>query len=450
MIKQTKINKTLFLLKAVFDGKTLNQDVIKKKNVITEFISKKEAIIYLGDKTKYDKESLKTLATSLTNLNRTYQLDINTFVTKTIKEEDVIIEIVEKYILKNGEVYTLKADKKKTKTDLLLVGLTKSGKDIFKVTERESKAINFAKSFQMMPNNKLNSVNYADELNKIFTPIKNVSVKVLTLPDIKKLKMGLLLGVNRGSEYDARVVVLEYKGLPSSKEKTVAVGKGIMFDSGGFSLKGGGHMSGMKFDMSGTAILAGAMKLISFNKPKTNFSMVFPLTDNMIDKKAQTVDAVQTSMNGKTVEINNTDAEGRLILADGITYAIRNLKATKIIDVATLTGAVISALGSTYTGTWTTEEKDWELVQKSAKAKNELVWRLPFHKDFIKFMKKSPIADLRNTDETGKGGSSSAAMFLKEFTENIPYIHFDIAGTSEINGVAKGALVKTISEMANG
>ncbi|MCK5867274.1 MAG: leucyl aminopeptidase family protein, partial [Mycoplasmataceae bacterium] len=236
---------------------------------------------------------------------------------------------------------------------------------------------------------------------------------------------------------------------PSSKEKTTYVGKGIMFDSGGYSIKTGRHMSGMKYDMSGSAIIAGAMKLISKNKPKANISAVLMLTDNSIGTSARSVDGVDISMSGKTVEVNNTDAEGRLVLADGITYAIKKLNTTRIIDVATLTGAVLVALGNTYTGVWTTEEKDWETVSKAAKVKDELVWRLPFHEDFDKYIKNSKIADLRNTDFTGKGGSSSAAGFLRHFTEGKPFVHFDIAGTADVNENATAVMTKTLAEAAN-
>ncbi|NQZ66291.1 MAG: leucyl aminopeptidase family protein [Mycoplasmatales bacterium] len=450
MIKQWNKNKKDFVLKAFFDSKKINKDIIKKNNSITEMVSEKEAYIYLGKESEYNKESLMKTIQVLIGLQRTYLLDVESFLNKNLEEKHFVSRLVEAYVLKNGEVYSLKSKKPENKLNLVLLNLSKEGKEAFKMSEREAEAMNFAKSFQMMPNNVLNSVNYANELKKIFSKMENISVKVLTLPEIKKLKMGLLLGVNKGSEHDARVVILEYKGNPKSKEKTVAVGKGIMFDSGGYSLKPSNYMGGMKFDMSATAILAGAMKLISHNKPKTNFSVVLPMTDNMIGTKAQTVDSVQTSMNGKTVEINNADAEGRLILADGITYAIRNLKATKIIDMATLTGAILVSLGATYTGIWTTDDKDWEVVKKAAENKNELVWRMPFHEDFVEYMKKSPIADIRNAKNNSYGGASAAAMFLKEFTEGVPYIHMDIAGTAEQNGFAKGVLVKTIAEIANG
>ena len=203
---------------------------------------------------------------------------------------------------------------------------------------------------QITPPGIQTSVNLAADIKKELSKFKNLSVKVLTKAQMKSLGMGLALGVNAGSADEARTVIVEYKGNKSSKDKTAVIGKGIIFDSGGVNLKPSSAIRGMKYDMSGAAIVAGTMKAIAQLKPKTNFSGIMVLTDNKVDAKAQLPDSVQKSMNGKTVEINNTDAEGRLVMADGITYAVRNLKATRIMDVATLTGAVVSALGSTYTG----------------------------------------------------------------------------------------------------
>lgn len=450
MIKITTKNKTQFVLKAAFDEKGLNKDVIKKVNTITEFISKREAVIFLGKKADFNKDTLISAAKLLAKTKRDLQIDVKTFITKNVNEAEVVTAITENYIYINGEVYTLKTKKKEEPSNINLINVTANGKKIFVTAKKETEVRNWARSFQVMPPNKLNSVNYADTLKKEFTKIKNVSVKVLNKKQIEELKMGLLLGVNRGSEYDARVVVLEYKGDPSSKEKTVLVGKGIMFDAGGYSIKTGKFMQGMKYDMSGTAIVAGAMKLIADNKPKQNISVVMPLTDNMIGTKAQTVDSVQTSMNGMTVEVNNTDAEGRLVLADAITYSVRKLKATRIIDVATLTGAILVALGHTYVGAWATDDKDWAKFAKAADAKGESVWRMPLHNDFIKYMKGSKIADLKNTDYTGMGGSITAAMFLKEFTEGVPYIHLDVAGTADVNDESTGVMIKTLAEFVNG
>ena len=450
MIKETTKKTKNITLKAIFDSKKNNKKMIKIQNHITEFLSENKALIYLGNKKNFNLQELKKVAQIIKNLKRDFQIDIPTFITRKIKEALIVREITEAYILEKGDLFNLKTSQKSKENDLYLFGLTKKGKEQFLISKNETKIRNWTRSFQTMPPNILNSVKYANELKKEFQKIKNVNVKILDKKEIEDLKMGLLIAVNRGSEYEPKIVVVEYKGRPNSKEKTVYIGKGIMFDSGGYSLKPSNFIRGMKYDMSGTAIVAGAMRLIANNKPKANISIVMPLTDNMIGKKAQTVDAVWTSMNGKTVEINNTDAEGRLILADAITYSIRNLKATRIIDVATLTGAMKHALGSAYTGIWTTSDKDWELMDFSAKAKGEMIWKMPFNDAFIEGMKKSKIADLFNTNYSNfGGGSAAAATWLKEFTENVPFIHFDVAGTADINGNPSGVLVKTLAEFAN-
>ena len=450
MIKNTTLKKTNFVLEAAFDEKSLNKAIIKKENVITELVESNKAFIFLGKKRDFNKDKMTKVAKSISKPNRDYEIDIKTFVTKDVPEGTIVRLLVEEHLLVNNNVFTMKTNKKAKEATVNLFNLTKVGKEEFKIAKEETDVRNWARSFQIMPPNVLNSENYADMLKEEFSKIKNVSVKVLNKKQIETLKMGLLLGVNRGSEHEPRVVIVEYKGNPTSKDKTVIVGKGIMFDSGGYSLKPGRFMLGMKYDMSGTAIAAGAMKLISKNKPKKNISIVLPLTDNKIGKMAQTTDSVQISMNGKSVEINNTDAEGRLALADGITYAVRKLKATKIIDVATLTGAVLTSLGNTYTGVWATDNKDWSKIEKAANTKGENIWRMPFHSDFSTFIKGSKIADLKNTDLSGLGGSSSAAMFLKEFTENVPYVHLDVAGTADVKDNPTGVMIKTLAEFVNG
>ena len=306
--------------------------------------------------------------------------------------------------------------------------------------------MNFARSLQATSPNILNSVKLANDIKKFLSSEKNLKVKILTKSEIVKNKMGLLLVVNSGSNHDPRVVVIEYKGDAKSKEKQALVGKGITFDAGGYNIKTGVHMLGMKYDMSATAIIAGAMKAIAKSKPKKNIVAVLCMTDNIVSKTSTVPDSVVTSMNGMSVEINNTDAEGRLVLADGITYAIRKCGATKILDMSTLTGAIIVALGKTYSGVWATNDSDYLQIKHASFKANEKIWRMPFNNDFLRFMKASPVADLRNTDYTGEGGSNSAAMFLKSFTEKLPYIHLDIAGTANVKDTPTSCLVKTIYE----
>ena len=217
--------------------------------------------------------------------------------------------------------------------------------------------------------------------------------------------MNLLLAVNSGSNYEPRVVVIEYKGDTTSNKKDAFVGKGITFDAGGYNIKTGKYMLGMKYDMSATAIITAAMKCIAIKKPKKNVVAVLCITDNIVSKTSTLPDSIITSMNGMTVEINNTDAEGRLVLADGITYAIRKCNATRIIDLSTLTGAIITALGTTYAGIWSTCDNCFNKMSDAAKWADENIWRMPFHKDYIRFMKKVKVADIKNTNYDGEGSS---------------------------------------------
>ncbi len=451
MIKLGNQNKKLFTLVAVFDKTKISKEVLKEKNVVTTFPTEKEAYIYLGKEANYTIETLReAIAKIVTENKRGFNVVVSTFVTKNIEEETVVKLFIEDVTFKTTITWNKKTGKEANKPakEIILTNIKKAkSKDIAKESMILAEAQTFVRNAQNMAPNECTSTILADIYKKEFNGVSNVSVKVLNKAEIEKLGMGLLLAVNMGSNDDARVVIMEYKGDKSSKEKTVMVGKGITFDAGGMNIKTGRNILGMKYDMSGSAVVVGAMKAISQFKPKANISIVAPLTDNKVSKTAGLPDSVWTSMNGKTVEINNTDAEGRLVMADGITYAVRKLKATRIIDIATLTGAVLSALGHTYTGVWATKDEDWKLVEKTAKEQNELVWRMPFHADFSKFIKKSNVADLKNTDLTGMGGSSSAAMFLKEFTEDVPYIHFDIAGTADANGECMGPMVKTLAKL---
>ena len=451
MIKIIKQNQTTFTLQGVFADNKTKKDLVKKQNAITEFPDKKIAYIYLGKKAGWNHDSLAATVRSINAADRReYQIDVPTYLGGKVNEELLVHEFLEVISFEQADLYNVKTSKdvKKKKNKLGLINTSAVGKKAYAKTEIIINARNWTRQLQIMPPNVLTSEKFADLVKDEFKGVTTVKVKVLNKANIKKLKMGLLLSVNLGSAYEPRVVIIEYKGNPTSKDKTVLVGKGVTFDAGGYSIKTGSHMSGMKYDMSGAAIAAGSMKAIAALKPKSNYSIILVMTDNMVNSIASTPDAVFTSMNGKTVEINNTDAEGRLALADGLCYAVRHLKATRVMDIATLTGAVVSALGNTYSGVWATSDSAWKDVEVAAKNTHENVWRMPFHKDYVKYMKASDVADLKNTDLTGNGGSSSAAMFLKEFTEKVEYVHFDVAGTADVKHKPKGVMVKTLVEMA--
>ncbi len=448
-----KANKNDFLLIGFFDEDKLKEkNLVKTKNYITEFADKNLAYIYLGTKKDFDVVSLKEIIRKIVRLNvRNYQIEAKSFVSTQVSLSEVVNSFVDIDEYENGKnLYCAKSTKKENKISLsIIVSDKKISSEVAKTLEI-AQCVNTARKLQATPPNICNSEWLAKEMEAMFKGIKNsnLKIRVLSKREIEKEKMGLLLSVNRGSAYEARLVVIEFNNNPKSKEKIALIGKGITFDSGGYNLKPSQHILGMKYDMSGAAICAAAMKGIVSLNPKVNVCAVLPLTDNRVSADAQLPDSIWTSMSGKTVEVNNTDAEGRLILADAITYAVKKLKPSQIIDVATLTGAIIVALGTTYTGTWSTDDKAYDKLLRAADKQNELIWRMPFHNDFIKNIKASKFADYKNTDLSGKGGSNSAAMFLKEFTEGTKYIHLDIAGTGGDGDEPRGTMVKTLIQFA--
>ncbi|MEA4276594.1 M17 family metallopeptidase [Mycoplasma sp. 21DD0573] len=454
MIKTVdKVRNNSMLLKAVYkNDENLPSTLIQKNNVVTEYFDKNEALVFMGEKDKLSFDSVAKFAKGFfTNQGRDIQVDLDSFVTEKVTLAQVVKAFVEVYNYVNADLYSAKTAKKDEKFAISLLSVKDENEyaDALKQAVVLSEAVNFARNLQVTPPNICNSEWLAEVVRKDLEQYSNLKVAVLNKKQIEEQKMGLLLSVNRGSMFEPRVVVIEYNGNPESNEKTVYVGKGITFDSGGYNIKTGRNMLGMKFDMSGSVFVASALKAIAQLKPKTNVAAIMCITDNRVNGDASLPDSVWTSMNGKTVEINNTDAEGRLVMADGLTYAVRNLKATRLVDVATLTGAILVALGQTYTGAWATTDAAWEELLKAAKEQNELVWRMPLDEAFAKEIRNSVVADLKNTDLSGiGGGSSSAAMFLKEFTEDVEYIHLDVAGTADIASRPTGVMVKTLTQLA--
>ena len=250
-----------------------------------------------------------------------------------------------------------------------------------------------------------------------------------TIFDRKKLeaeKMGLILAVGRGAAVDPCLIQLSYKGNPSSKEHIVLVGKGITYDTGGLSIKTADGMVTMKSDMAGAATVLHAVHQAAALKLKINVTALAPCAENAVDAKSYKPGDVYTGYGGKTVEINNTDAEGRLVLADAISYAAKNLKPSCIIDFATLTGAIIIALGEEIAGFFTKDDKLADKLLAASAASGDLLWRMPMHTDYRDAL-KSDIADIIHTG--GKDGSAiKAALFLQEFAGNVPFVHVDFAG----------------------
>lgn len=247
---------------------------------------------------------------------------------------------------------------------------------------------------------------------------------------LEKEGMGLILAVNRGSEVSPVFVQVEYRGNPKDSSRIVLIGKGILYDTGGLSLKPTDNMLTMKCDMAGAATVLGAVKVAAELGLKVNVTALFPLTENCIDAKSYKLGDVYRSFDGKTVEITNTDAEGRLVLADSIAYAVKNLRPTAVIDLATLTGACVVALGDDIAGLFCNDDELAEELFEASEKCDELSWRLPVHNDYFEAF-KSEIADMINS--IGRdGGAIKAALFLQQFAGDVPWAHIDIAGPAYI------------------
>jgi leucyl aminopeptidase len=295
--------------------------------------------------------------------------------------------------------------------------------------EAVGEAVTFARSLALEPANHMTPRILADHAAKRGEAF-GLTVDVLDEKRMEELGMGALLGVARGSDEPPRLIVLEYNGDPSSKEKLALVGKGITFDSGGISLKPADKMEDMKYDMAGAAGVIAAIGAIAKLGLKANVVAIAPATENLPGGRAQKPGDVVTAMDGQTIEVINTDAEGRLILADALGYA-RKLGATKIIDTATLTGAIVVALGHEATGTMSNDDAFVADFLRVANASGERYWHMPLYDEFSATV-KSDFADLRNS--TGReAGSLTAGAFLKSFVGNTPWIHLDIAGTGYLD-----------------
>nr|NGX58560.1 putative cytosol aminopeptidase [Chlamydiota bacterium] len=266
-------------------------------------------------------------------------------------------------------------------------------------------------------------VDLAHTLDDQFTHIHTTTF------DKKRLSeegLELLLAVGRGSDYDPALIICKYEGDPKSKDHTVVVGKGVTYDTGGLDLKT--SMLTMKCDMGGAGTCLGLLLAAATTKLKLNFTVVIPTTENTIGARSYKPGDVYKSYSGKTVEIGNTDAEGRLILADALAYVCKKLKPTRVIDFATLTGAIVISLGNEVTGMMSNHDQLADDLTAAGKETYERVWRLPLIEEYSSKL-KSDIADLKNFSGR-EAGSIKAALFLREFITDVPWAHLDIAGSS--------------------
>jgi len=267
---------------------------------------------------------------------------------------------------------------------------------------------------------------------------KNVSLEILNEKELKKKGLNLHLAVNQGSKYPPKLIIARYQGDPKSKKYIAIVGKGITFDTGGLNLKPSGYMETMRTDMGGAAAVIGILKNTISLKLKKNLLFVCAMAENAIGSGAYKPGDVIKSYSGKTVEIGNTDAEGRLVLADALGYISKNYKPEYVIDLATLTGACVVALGYDYTGLVSNNDKLANQILNSSKKTDDRAWQLPSYAE-LKDHLKSQYADLKSTGlPKGAAGTCSAAEFLRQFIGDAKWAHLDIAGTSFVEGSSRG------------
>jgi len=369
--------------------------------------------------------------------------------------EESVKAIVEGAFVGNFDPDIYKSDRKDQTVESLTVVARGSQARLQKAMD-EARVIaesqNFTRDLVNEPSNRMTPTMLADRARQMAQEV-GLKCEVYGADKIKELKMGAFWGVAQGSDEPPALIVLRYEpaGAPPTPVLGL-VGKGITFDTGGISIKPADGMEKMKYDMAGGAAMIGAMRAIALHKPRTKVIAVICATENMPSGKAQKPGDVQIAMSGKSIEIINTDAEGRLVLADGLCYA-RQLGCTHLVDAATLTGAVVVALGYVNAGVFANDDELYQRFSHALEKAGEKFWRLPLDEEYKESI-KSNIADIINSGGRW-GGAVTAAMFLKEFAEDTPWLHLDIAGTAWMEDqkpwIAKGPsgiAVRSLVELA--
>jgi len=359
-----------------------------------------------------------------------------------IDAKDGVRAVSEGALIGSFEPDYYKSDRKDQKIDTLTIiarGDQKALEAGLEAGRIVGESQNFTRDLVNEPSNRMTPTIMAERAKKMAAEV-GLKCETYGTDKIKELKMGAFWGVAQGSDEPPALIVLRYEPADAVKDVHLGlVGKGVTFDTGGISIKPADGMEKMKYDMAGGATMIGVMRAIALLKPKVKVTAIICATENMPSGKAQKPGDVQIAMSGKSIEIINTDAEGRLVLADGLCYA-RQLGCTHLVDAATLTGAVVVALAHINVGIFASDDNMYERFVTANKQTGEKMWRLPLDDDY-KDIIKSGIADMMNSG--GRyGGAVTAAMFLKEFAEETPWVHLDIAGTAWIEDskpwIAKG------------
>lgn len=404
--------------------------------VQTKGSEKRIVMLGLGDEKKISSEHLRrSFAKAVKFLRKVKAVKVHFAVpeTKVLKSEQIHRGICDGIFLSNYSFDALKGETKKETPPLLkevtFIGPRKEALADFKKLLTIASCVNFARDLVVGNADDVTPTllgNKATELAKEFASIKTT---IFNRKQIEKEKMGLLAAVARGATTEPAFIIIEYKGAPSSKEQTALIGKGITFDTGGLNLKPTGNIENMRDDMSGAAAVLGTIRAVASLKLKINIIGVIASTENAVGPNSYKPGDVYTAHNGITVEISNTDAEGRLVLADALSYVQEKYAPARMIDLATLTGGIVVALGEEISGLFCNDESLARGLTLAGEITYERVWRMPLFVEYAELL-KSKFADIKNA--AGRAASPvTAAVFLHRFIKNeTPWAHLDIAGTA--------------------
>ena len=404
----------------------------KKKEFISFNHNLDQKIILIKIKNNQTSTDNEKIGANFYNFIKSNTLNNLTFLDGNIDETQIKNKILIDEFIHGMQIKSYAFNKYKTKKEISFININILFK---KKIPNKSKNIrftsllegtNFTKDLVSEPGNIL----HPDEYSKRLIKLKKIGlkIKVYNKNQLKKLGMGALLGVGQGSVRGSYLVTMEWNGNKSKTKPLAFVGKGVCFDTGGYSLKPARFMEDMTYDMAGSAAVVGLMKTLALRKAKVNAVGVVGLVENMVSGNAQRPGDIVKSYSGKTIEVLNTDAEGRLVLADALTFTEKKYKPKFIVDLATLTGAIIVSLGSEYAGLFSNDDKLSKQLIDAGEKVDEKLWRMPLHKNFDKLI-DSKNADMQNINYVGGAGSTTAAQFLQRFIlNNTPWAHLDIAG----------------------
>ena len=423
-LSKNELNKINFKLK----------EIKKNKNKIkfsTYDLSEKIKLIFvkiLSSHSKYIVEQTGANFSSFLKDNNLKVLNVISITSKKIEKKNTVLDFVHGFNLKSYSFTKYQTSYKNLKTTMNIFSINeKNFKDDYSKYQNIELGVHLTRDLVSEPPNILTPKKYVEIIKQLTS--YGIKVTVYNEKQLKKMGMNAILGVGQGSINESYLVTMEWHGDKKSKDKPLSfVGKGVCFDTGGISLKPAKFMEEMKYDMAGSAVVVGLLKTLALRKAKINAVGVVGLVENMPGGNAQRPGDIVKSYSGKTIEILNTDAEGRLVLADALSFTEKKFNPKFIIDLATLTGAIIVSLGEEYAGLFSNSDQLSDRLFKLGDEMGEKVWRLPLHNNYNKLM-NSTVADVQNINYSGGAGSITAAEFLQRFIlKKTPWVHLDIAG----------------------